>query len=62
MTKGKSTRTPSRLVRLTREELAQVGYGKLGRFPTADIYNPSVSPADTTPRNEAVRDVLHRDD
>ena len=35
---SKATKAPSKLVRLSKEELRKIGYGSLGRFPTSDIY------------------------
>jgi hypothetical protein len=44
---NKSGKAPTKLVRLTKEELRKIGYGTLGRFPTSDIY--------TTAQNDRIR-------
>jgi hypothetical protein len=49
--KGKDR--PSRLVRLSAAEMAEVGYGDVGRFPAADIYAASAVTI-TSPAAESV--------
>ncbi len=42
--KQKGKHRPSSIVRLSAAEMAEVGYGDVGRFPAADIYAAPAMP------------------